>query len=302
MLAFVFSSVACTRGDTPLHPPHLHIFSLSSVTQLTERHLLFCPAATQLTIYEQLTFMVYELAGNSRSWTDTQGTNSFFRPLLLTIFHCQWRISTDAKDSHPPSSWTHLARTRMHTLMTAHNFTISSLHHWTMTSMIFLVPQFDTSIIINDHQCLVDDSLLPSSRSFRRTTITRRLACDSTLTAFSSSLRRTTTVRSSTSPLERLLFLVATHTQRLYRPLLLVVVPPNDYMARPEALVGVASPGQARLQILEPCSRYQLLEIRPQDQPHKIARTHAHKKTLAKGTSRTPIFTTARNFTPICYP
>ena len=54
------------------------------------------------------------------------------------------------------SSWTHLTRTHVHTLMTAHNFAISTLHPRTLISMISSVSQL-RHIHINDHQNLADN-------------------------------------------------------------------------------------------------------------------------------------------------
>ena len=47
------------------------------------------------------------------------------------------------------SSWTHLTRTHVHTLMTAHNFAISTLHPRTLISMISSVSQLRH---IHNHQ------------------------------------------------------------------------------------------------------------------------------------------------------
>ena len=55
-------------------------------------------------------------------------------PLPVTHLNCSRRLTR-------LSSWTHLTRTHVHTLMTAHNFAISILHPPTMISMISSVSQ-----------------------------------------------------------------------------------------------------------------------------------------------------------------
>lgn len=60
-------------------------------------------------------------------------------------------------------------------------------------------------------------------------------------------------------------------------PILLVAAPPNNYMACPGALVGVTSPGQARLQIFD-LSLIPIVGFRPTIDYIRNMQTHAIKK------------------------